>query len=137
MADKRQPSSPDDESWGSGTPWQTPNSQQSHTPAGHQQFDQAPWRTQYPGQRTTPQTYMVAAILVTLVCFLPTGIAAIVFSSQVSSKIGVGDFGGAAESSRKARLWIIVSLVVGLIFWIVLIALSASTSTNTAYTPVP
>ncbi|MER7467011.1 CD225/dispanin family protein [Streptomyces sp. NPDC097981] len=74
---------------------------------------------------------MTGAILVTLFCFLPTGIAAIVFASQVPAKWNEGDFAGAAEASRKARLFVIVSLVAGLLAWAVIIAIGMSTGTNT------
>jgi hypothetical protein len=80
---------------------------------------------------------MVGAVLVTLFCFLPTGVAAIVFSSQVSAKTNAGDIAGAAEASRKARLWIIVSLAAGVVAWIILMAVSLSTSTTTALMPTP
>jgi hypothetical protein len=80
---------------------------------------------------------MVGAILVTLFCFLPTGIAAIVFSSQVSAKTNAGDIAGAAEASRKARLWVIVSLAAGVFAWIIIMAVSLSTSSTTALVPTP
>ena len=76
---------------------------------------------------------MLPAILVTLFCFLPTGIAAIVFASQVSSKRNVGDYNGALHASKQARLWTIVSLVVGIIvIAIVVIASVASNSGSSA-----
>lgn len=57
----------------------------------------------------TPQAeipnYLAQSILVTLLCFWPLGIPAIVFASQVNSKILAGDIQGAMESSRKARTW--------------------------------
>ncbi|MEU3484179.1 CD225/dispanin family protein [Streptomyces massasporeus] len=136
MADNRQAQSPDDGSWESGTPWQESSQHQhSQTPEGHPRFDERQWQGSYPGQRTTPPTYMVAAILVTLFCFFPTGIAAIVFSSQVSAKTNAGDIVGAAEASRKARLWVLVSLAAGLLAWIILMAASAATSSTTAFMP--
>ncbi|OXY92230.1 hypothetical protein BEK98_25855 [Streptomyces diastatochromogenes] len=77
------------------------------------------------------------AILVTLFCFLPTGIAAIVFSSQVSSKSSVGDFEGAAQASRKAGILVVVSLAAGLVFWAILIAIGMSTPSTTTQMPAP
>ena len=79
--------------------------------------------------------YMVWAVLVTLFCFLPTGIAAIVFASQVSTKLAAGDYAGATESSRKAKMWCIISAVAGPIFAVIWIAILASTSTNTYFGP--
>jgi hypothetical protein len=57
---------------------------------------------------------LVQAILVTLCCCLPFGIASIVFASQVNSKYAAGDVAGAHESARKARLWFWWALGVGL-----------------------
>ena len=58
---------------------------------------------------------MVWAILTTLFCCLPFGIVAIVKASQVNSKLAMGDYAGAVESSKQAKTWCIVSLVVGLV----------------------
>ncbi|MFJ2926386.1 CD225/dispanin family protein [Streptomyces massasporeus] len=139
MADNRASQSSGDESWGPESPWQESptQGQQSQTQEGNQPFAQQSWQGSYPGQRMTPPTYMVGAILVTLFCFFPTGIAAIVFSSQVSAKATAGDLAGAAEASRKARLWVIVSLAVGVLAWIVLMVVSLSTSSTTALMPTP
>ncbi|MFD5329377.1 CD225/dispanin family protein [Streptomyces sp. NPDC127092] len=80
---------------------------------------------------------MTPAILVTLFCFLPTGIAAIVFASQVQGKWTAGDFAGAAESSRKARLYVIVSVVAGCLAWVILLAIGFATDPGTNTTPTP
>jgi hypothetical protein len=79
--------------------------------------------------------YMVWAVLVTIFCFLPTWIAAIVFASQVSTKLAAGDYAGAVASSNKAKTWCIVSAVVGVIFVVIAIAISASTTTTTYFGP--
>lgn len=70
-------------------------------------------------------TYLVWAILVTLFCFLPTGIVAIVFASQVSSKLQAGDVPGATDASNKAKMWTIISAVAGVLLAVILIAASA------------
>ena len=57
--------------------------------------------------------YLVQSILVTVFCCLPSGIAAIVFSSQVNTKLAAGDYDGAMDSSKKAKLWCWVSFGVG------------------------
>jgi Interferon-induced transmembrane protein len=81
------------------------------------------------------QTYLVPAILVTLFCFLPTGIAAIVFASQVNSKRSVGDYAGAMHASKQARLWTIISLVVGLVFiaFFIIITAAAGGGSSSGY----
>jgi Interferon-induced transmembrane protein len=73
--------------------------------------------------------YMVWAILATVFCFLPTGIVAIVFASQVNSKLAAGDRAGAVEASNKAKTWTIVSVVVGVLFGIALFAMAGSSVT--------
>jgi Interferon-induced transmembrane protein len=83
----------------------------------------------------TVPNYMVWAVLVTLFCFIPTGIAAIVFASQVSTKLAAGDHAGAMDSSRKAKMWCIISAVVGPVFAVIWIAAFANFSTNTYFGP--
>ena len=71
-------------------------------------------------------TYLAQAILCTLFCCLPAGIVAIVYSAQVSSKLGSGDYAGAMQSSENAKKWAWVSFGVGiavsLIYGIIVIA---------------
>ena len=68
-----------------------------------------------PGAPTTPvSNYLVPAILVTVLCCLPTGVAAIVYAAQVNSKLAVGDVAGAQEASRKAKMWCWISAGVGI-----------------------
>ncbi|MBI3260292.1 MAG: CD225/dispanin family protein [Ignavibacteriae bacterium] len=64
--------------------------------------------------------YLVQSILVTIFCCMPTGIAAIIFSSQVNTKLAVGDFDGARESSRKAKLWCWISFGAGVGYMLIL-----------------
>ncbi|MEU6139000.1 CD225/dispanin family protein [Streptomyces sp. NPDC047081] len=79
---------------------------------------------------TAPRTYMVPAVLVTVLCFLPTGIAAIVFAAQAGSRTSVGDFQGAAEASRKARILVYTSVGIGVLFWLFVIIGAASGSST-------
>jgi hypothetical protein len=67
---------------------------------------------------TSVPNYLVQAILVTILCCLPFGIAAIVFAAQVNGKLAAGDYNGAVETSKKARTWCWVSFWVGLGFFI-------------------
>lgn len=83
-----------------------------------------------PGGATPPPNYLVWAILSTLFCCLPLGIASIVFSAQVNSKWQAGDVAGAQESSRKAKqfaLWATIAGVVILILYIILIIAGVAT----------
>lgn len=64
---------------------------------------------------TCPPTYLVWAILSTLCCCLPCGIAAIIYASGVKTKFNGGDIEGAMKYSERAALWVILSFVLGLI----------------------
>lgn len=75
--------------------------------------------------------YLVQSILVTLFCCLPLGIAAIVFAAQVNGKIQAGDIQGAIDSSKKAKMYCIISFGFGLVATIVyVIAIIASEGAN-------
>ena len=62
-----------------------------------------------------PPTYLVWAVIMTVICCLPAGVVAIIYSTQVSSKYYAGDMEGARRSSERAQIWIIVSFVVGVL----------------------
>jgi hypothetical protein len=101
------------------------------TPPGFAQpgFAQPP-AAAYGAQHTgpPPNNGLVWAILAAVLCCLPTGIAAIVYASQVESKWYRGDQAGARRSAELARTWTWVSVAVGvltvLVFWVLPIALS-------------
>jgi hypothetical protein len=82
------------------------------------------------GAQATIPNYMIAAILVTIFCFLPTGIAAIVFASQVDTKLAAGDRAGALEASNKAKTWVIVSVVAGIVLGIGVFAIAFSDASS-------
>jgi hypothetical protein len=72
-----------------------------------------------------PDSYLVPAILVTLFCCLPAGIAAIIYATQVDSKWMSGDAAGAERAAKNARTWTFVTAglgIVAIVLWIVLIA---------------
>lgn len=62
-----------------------------------------------------PSTYLIWSVLCTVFCCFIPGIVAIIFSSQVSSKYYAGDLEGSKKSSRMAEIWIIVSVVIGVV----------------------
>jgi hypothetical protein len=67
--------------------------------------------------------YLVPAILVTVLCCLPFGIAAIVYAAQVNTKSQAGDLKGAREASKNARMWCWIALVAGLAAGAIYVAL--------------
>lgn len=74
-----------------------------------------------------PDNYLVWAILSTVFCCLPVGIASIVYAAQVDGKWTQGDYQGAREASQKARQFAVLSagLALGLAFLWILIVLAA------------
>jgi hypothetical protein len=62
----------------------------------------------------TISTHLLEAILVTLCCCMPFGIVAIVFATQVSSKLQAGDIQGALQASKNAKTWAWVGFGAGL-----------------------
>lgn len=87
----------------------------------HNEIDSAEEKT-HPKSKM-PSNYLVWSIVMTLLCCLPTGIVAIIYSSQVNDKFHYGDIEGAYRASERAQIWIIVSFVLGLL-------------ANTLYLPV-
>jgi hypothetical protein len=61
-----------------------------------------------------PPNYLVFAILVTIFCCQIPGIVSIVFAAQVNSKWSSGDYDGALNASRNAKLWAWVGFGTGL-----------------------
>jgi predicted secreted protein len=83
-----------------------------------------------PGGGTPPPNHLVWAILTTLFCCLPLGVASIVFAAQVNSKWNAGDVAGAQESSEKARkfaLWGTIIGVVILVLYVILVIVGVAT----------
>lgn len=71
-----------------------------------------------------PPNYLVFAILVTLFCGKIFGIVAIVFAAQVNSKWNAGDYEGAQNASRNAKIWSWVSFSVGVAIILITVLLS-------------
>lgn len=70
------------------------------------------------------KSYLVWSILVTVLCCLPLGIPAIVYSCQVNSKAAAGDLEGATKSAAQAKKWCWIALGLGLVSQIVWVAIT-------------
>jgi hypothetical protein len=81
-----------------------------------------------------PPNYLVWAILTTLFCCLPLGVASIVFSTQVNSKWQVGDYAGAQEASSRAKnfaLWsALSSIIIGVLLFAFLVVAGVMSSSD-------
>lgn len=67
------------------------------------------------GYQPMPESYLLWAILSLVFCCLIPSIVAIIFSSQVSNRYYAGDIEGSKRASRNAQIWIIISIVTGLV----------------------
>jgi hypothetical protein len=82
---------------------------------------------------TPPPNYLVWAILSTVLCCLPLGVASIVYAAQVNSKWYAGDAAGAQDSSAKAKkfaIWSAVVAAAGAIVWLLLVVVLAATGNS-------
>lgn len=82
---------------------------------------------QVPNTQVVPPNYLVWSILAALLCCLPGGVVAIVYSTQVSSRFQQGDYAGANESSRNARKWVIISAIAAVVGWAIYLIILAVT----------
>lgn len=64
---------------------------------------------------------LVFAILATLFCCLPIGIAAIVFAAIGMSRESSGDYAGADSAANTAMILIWVSVGLSLVIWLIYI----------------
>lgn len=101
---------------------ETPYFQQSQMPP-QQPYCQQPqpqWEWQrepqpIPEGAEIPPSYLAWSIIVTVICCIPLGIPAIIFSAKTRQAISRGDLVGARKSSDTAQWCIILAIVLGLI----------------------
>ena len=78
----------------------------------------------YGAQGAPPPTYLVWAILSTVLGFAPLGVASIVFAARVNNKWAIGDLAGAQSSSEKAKMFAIWSAIVQVIIIAIVVVLA-------------
>ena len=77
------------------------------------------------GAPASVPNYMVPSII-SLFCCLPLGIVAIIFAARVNGQVQSGDTAGALDSSRKAKMFSYIGLILGLIWiaiWVIMTVL--------------
>ncbi len=80
------------------------------------------------GPRPHITNYLWQSIVVTICCCMPFGIVAIVYAAKVDGLIATGDFVGAEAASKSARLWVNLSVGIGLLIlvpYIILVFIGA------------
>ena len=83
------------------------------------ELEQSP-PTQPPGP---PRTYIWWAIAATAFCFAPIGIVAIWFGYRTMRAIARDDLDAARKSSRAARRWLIITVVIGFLINLILLVI--------------
>lgn len=68
------------------------------------------------GEPVCPPTYLVWAIIATIICFLPMGICAIICATKVKGHFKAGRLEKASRMSERAALFVILSIVAWLIW---------------------
>ncbi|MDB4582242.1 CD225/dispanin family protein [Draconibacterium sp.] len=65
-------------------------------------------------QESPPPNYLAFAIITTIFCCQIFGIVSIVFAAMVNSKWSAGDFEGALNASKNAKLWAWIAFACGI-----------------------
>ena len=72
------------------------------------------WTPPPAGGSATVPNYMVPAII-SIFCCWPLAIPAIIFATQVNSKVAAGDIAGAEDASKKAKMFSYIALGLGIL----------------------
>ncbi|MDO5664759.1 MAG: CD225/dispanin family protein [Bacteroidia bacterium] len=73
--------------------------------------------------RLKPNTWLWQSIIITLCCSPLFGIIALMNAVQVNSSYNIGNYEKAERVSRRAKTWLLVGLITGIIYYIVMIIL--------------
>ncbi|XP_062616094.1 proline-rich transmembrane protein 1-like [Saccostrea cucullata] len=79
------------------------------------------------------RNWMVPAILTCLCCFWPTGIVAIYSAYRAKEAASSGDVLEAEVQSKRARLFVIISLAVGVVLFVIIIIVRVSSPSTNQY----
>jgi hypothetical protein len=70
------------------------------------------------GSETPVPNYLVWAIVAICGCAWPLAIPAIIFATQVNSKVAAGDIVGAQDASKKAKLFAMIAIGINILWWL-------------------
>lgn len=91
------------------------SSQYNNEQYNYGQYNGGQYMGSQPEKPINGTPYLVFSILVTLMCCLPLGIAAIVYAGRIDSAQKAGDYQKAQDAAKKAKLFTIISAVLGAI----------------------
>jgi hypothetical protein len=92
-------------------------------PPGYGGYGQAPYGKPPSTFRAWAITCIVCGVLFSLIIGLPCALVALSYSRRVPRAWQAGDMQGAAKASKRARIWVIVSIVFDVLGFILVIAL--------------
>jgi Interferon-induced transmembrane protein len=67
------------------------------------------------------RSHLAAAVAVALLCFAPTGVAAVVYAGNVRTRLALGDVEGARKASAMARRLVWASVAMTVTFLLVVV----------------
>ena len=88
------------------------------------------WTPPPAGGSATVPNYLVPAII-SIFCCWPLAIPAIIFATQVNSKLAAGDTAGAEDSSKKAKMFSFIAIglgVLGILIYVIMLVLGVGLS---------
>jgi len=65
-----------------------------------------------------PNSYLALSIISTIICCMPIGIVSIVYATKVNSSYEDGNYDEAIRSSKNAKTWGLVSIGIGVLFYL-------------------
>ena len=109
-----------------GSEQQYDSGQYNNEQYNYGQYNGGQYMGSQPERPVNGTPYLVFSILATLFCCLPLGIAAIVYASRINSAQNAGDYQGAQDAAKKAKLFTIISAVLGAIISAVYIGVTVA-----------
>jgi hypothetical protein len=88
------------------------------------------WTPPPAGGTATVPNYLVPAII-SIFCCWPLAIPAIIFATQVNSKLAAGDTAGAEDSSKKAKMFSFIAIglgLLGILIYVIMLVLGVGLS---------
>jgi len=76
-----------------------------------------------PAENVDTTMPLVLSIICTVLCCLPLGVVGIVFAAMAMGAKNSGDFVGAADKARKARLFALIGIGIGLVVTVLYVLL--------------
>lgn len=74
------------------------------------------------GRPPKPSNYLILAILTTVCCCQPTGIASIIYAARVNELYERGEYDEAERASKNAKLWGFIGIGLSAVFIILYLA---------------